>query len=702
MAAKDIEAGRAHVVLRIKDLLSSGLQGIENRLSNFGRTVSLTGAGVFGAGAGIATMFAGVGASLFGAASSFAEAGSKLDDMSQRTGIAASSLSALSYAAQLSGTDIDAVEKSVSKMQKVVSEAVGGSTSAAEAFGHLGLKVSDLAGMNVEQQFSTIANAIADIEEPTMRNAAAMGVFGKSATDIVPMISGDIDALIDEAHALGVVMSDEDVSAAATLGDAFDKIGVVFSGVINTIGAAVAGPLTAIIETVVEIVGVANRWISANRSLVRIIAYLGVGGVVVGSVIAALGVVIVGVGGAFMAASAAISGIVAVFGFMGTVIATVFSPIGVLVAILAGLVGAAFYFRAALFEAFQGLVVWAQPVIDAFSRILWAGEGAVMGVVEALSAGNIQLAGTIAIAALKSMFWQAAHEIPGSATVLASSFGQALLAGRWDLIVGMAMTKAKLWVSDTAAGIGAIWDMLIYGMRTGWNSASTFLASAFLKAVAAINYSFVGLQVMFDALVTGAKIAANAVHGFFTGSSDQAAAQNKKLAEELAARTGKRSEEARTYDTGLQKTLAEDAARTQAQIRKDFETSFMKRAGGGEELRKQLADLENQARTAASDQGVTTAAAAADKARAELDAAISSAADAKAATEKNLDISTNVPGLKTAGNALPKNEARGTFSAAAAMLFGGGSNANEQTAQNTLAMKRYLKDIKDKPGAVFA
>ncbi len=75
-----------------------------------------------------------------------------------------------------------------------------------------------------------IAAAIAKIENPTMRNAAAMGIFGKSATEIVPMIRGDIKGLIGEAKSLGVVMSSADVDAAAKLGDAMDKLGAVVNG----------------------------------------------------------------------------------------------------------------------------------------------------------------------------------------------------------------------------------------------------------------------------------------------------------------------------------------------------------------------------------------------------------------------------------------------------------------------------------------
>ncbi len=702
MAAKDIEAGRAHVVLRLQDLMSQGLDRVERRLFAFGKGVALAGGGLLGMGTGAAAAIGGIGSAIFGAAKSFADAGSKLDDMSQRTGIAGSSLSALSYAAQLSGTDIDAVEKSVSKMQKVLAEAAHGSTSATEALGYLGVKISDLKGMNVEQQFATLANAIAKIDEPTLRNATAMAVFGKSATDIVPMISGDIDNLIDEAHNLGVVMSNEDVAAAAQLGDSFDKIGVVFSSVTNMIGAAVAGPLSDIIERVVVIVGVVNRWLNANRGLVRVLAYILAIGGAVAAAIASLGAILIGVGGSIALAGMALGAIPAVFGAIASVIGFIFSPMGALVAILIGLASTAFYFRAALWEAFQGLLVWMQPVIDAFWRIWESASGAVNGIVSALSSGNIQLAGEIALGALLAMFWQAAAEIPGIGSFLSTGFGQALLAGRWDLIVGIAMTKAKLWVSDTAAGIGAIWDMLVYGIRTGWNMASTFIASAMLKAFAAVNSAIVGLQIMFDGLVTGAKIAAVAIKGFFTGNLEGAKAEGAKLTAEFAERSKKAAAGAISYDQQLQQTLAEDSARTQKGIRGDFEKSFMARATQGQQLRDQLASLEGQARTAATDAGVTNAEQAAVAARKRLQAAIAKANEGKkGGSEEPPKVTMDLPTF-AGSQVLPKVESRGTFSAAAAMAFGGGSSGIDQVATNTRNSNRILKEIRDKKGAAFA
>lgn len=699
MAAKDIEAGRAHVVLRIRDLLTQGLKTAEQRMQRFGRYVA-TSAGIISGGA-----FAGMiwplklAADMEQASVSFevfignAQVAKQLiGDIETMAAKTPFQFDELKDSAQLL-MGFGATSAQVLPMLQMLGDASGGNSERFQrlslAFGQVMAK-GRLMGQEVIQMTEQGFNPLAEMSKLTGKSMATLMKQMEDGLISFPMLVSAFQSATGPGGRFNGMM----IKQSQTLTGLFSSLVDYTKMAARALGDALLPVFKSLVTTGIDL---AKGFATIVRNNIGLVASIGKAVLVVGAVagaFAALGTAVMG--GGFVLGLIG-SGLA----FIGTVLATIFSPLGILIGILAGLAGTAIYFRAAMFEAFQGLVVWAQPVIDAFGRILWAGEGAVQGVVEALSAGNIQLAGTIAVTALKSMFWQAAHEIPGSAAVLASSFGKALLAGRWDLIVGMMMTKAKIWVSDTAQGIGAIWDTLVYGIRTGWNTASTFLASAMLKAVAGINYAFVGLQIMFDTLVTSANMAANAVKGFFTGSSAQVAEQNKKLSEELTARTGKRAEGARTYDTGLQKTLAEDAARTQAKIRQDFEKSFASRAGGGEQLRSQLADLENQARTAASDQGVSTAAAAADKARAELDAAIASAADSKAATEKNLDLSNRVPGLN-ASPSLPKVESRGTFSAAAAIAFGGGSGTMDQVANNTLYTRRYLKEIKDKPGVAFS
>ncbi|MFM7836229.1 MAG: hypothetical protein ACKPJD_30910, partial [Planctomycetaceae bacterium] len=208
---------RAFVELFADDTkLVRGLRAAERRLKAFGESVQSIGKKTMGLGAAI------VGP-IVAAAAAFNEAGSRLDDMSQRTGISVEALSELGYAAQLSGSDLETLEGGVRKMQKFLASAAEGSAGATQALAALGLTVAELQGLSPDQQFEKLADRIAKISDPAMRTAAAMEIFGKTGTNLLPLMqngAAGIQAFRQEAQQLGLVMSTEDAQAAAAFGDA--------------------------------------------------------------------------------------------------------------------------------------------------------------------------------------------------------------------------------------------------------------------------------------------------------------------------------------------------------------------------------------------------------------------------------------------------------------------------------------------------
>jgi hypothetical protein len=180
--AKGIRAGRAFVEVFADDSkLVRGLHRAQARLKAFGM-------GVRNIGLGMMAMGAAVAAPILAAARSFGDFGTKIFDMSKRTGIAAEDLSLLGYAGEQAGTSLEAVEKGVRRMQKSVGDATSGTREAVDSLAELGLTVSDLMGKAPAEQFALIASRLRRITDPTLRTAAAMNLFGKSGTELLPMI----------------------------------------------------------------------------------------------------------------------------------------------------------------------------------------------------------------------------------------------------------------------------------------------------------------------------------------------------------------------------------------------------------------------------------------------------------------------------------------------------------------------------------
>jgi len=202
-SAGGIRAGAAYVELFVKDnRLTKGLAAASARLKAFGAGITGIGTQFLGLGAALATP-------LFAAAKLFADTGDQIAKMSARTGIAVESLSELAFAVSQSGSDLESFESAVRRMQKVLVDAAGGSLAARDTLQKLGLAVADLKALGPEEQFKLLADRLSTIENPALRAALAMDLFGKSGTKLLPLMAGGargIEELQEKARALGLTI----------------------------------------------------------------------------------------------------------------------------------------------------------------------------------------------------------------------------------------------------------------------------------------------------------------------------------------------------------------------------------------------------------------------------------------------------------------------------------------------------------------
>ena len=109
-----IKAGRAFVELFADDSrLVRGLRAAEAKLKAFGQSVMRMGAVIVGLGSAVT-------APMLAAVKVFESAGGAMNDLSQRTGVPVEALSELGYAAQRSGSDINALGNALFRMRRRV------------------------------------------------------------------------------------------------------------------------------------------------------------------------------------------------------------------------------------------------------------------------------------------------------------------------------------------------------------------------------------------------------------------------------------------------------------------------------------------------------------------------------------------------------------------------------------------------------
>jgi len=254
-SSRAIEAARAFVKIFVDDTpLKRGLSTLTTRLAGAAKGV----AGI-AASLGTAAVAGGIGLIVSGmsaAAASvwrFSEAAAGIDDIAQRTGASAESLSQLRYAAEQSGANLEAVEKGMRKLGDVTTQAAGGSKSAAAALASVGLSAEQLLAMPVEDRFLAVAQGISQIQDPAAQASVAMDLLGKSGADLVPMMAdgaGGIRALMAEADKLGMTISGEQAKAAAAFDDKWQGLVATLRNASNVIAVAVLPYLSQMIDLV--------------------------------------------------------------------------------------------------------------------------------------------------------------------------------------------------------------------------------------------------------------------------------------------------------------------------------------------------------------------------------------------------------------------------------------------------------------------
>ncbi len=264
------------IVIQGTDKASKTLGGISSQIDEMGKKMQIAGALMVGAGTAIAGI-------MWKMTDSYTKAGEEIYNMSLRTGIGVEALSELKYMAEQSGSSLESMETSIRAMQRGLLDATMGTGQANLALLRLGLSVQSIMAMKPEDQFWTIANRLAGIEDPTRRAALAMDLFGKSGTDLLPILAeGEIgiEAMKQKAHDLGVVFTEESAVAAKDFQDAMSDLKTAMMGLGGAIAKAIMPSLEDLIEKVTFIVAKFSEWAKVNPGLITII--LGISAALIG------------------------------------------------------------------------------------------------------------------------------------------------------------------------------------------------------------------------------------------------------------------------------------------------------------------------------------------------------------------------------------------------------------------------------------
>lgn len=195
-------------------------------------------------------------------ASDTAQLGDEIDKQSQKLGLSAEAYQEWAFIMEHSGSDIDKMSTSMKKLAEAATEP---SDAVTAAFQKIGMSMDEVAGMSQEELFSATITALQGMESSTERTAIANDLLGKSAMDLGALLNtsaADTEAMRQQVHELGGVMSDDAVKNSAAFQDSLQNLTVSFDGIKNGIASDFLPSLTNMMDGITGVLTGADEGVT--------------------------------------------------------------------------------------------------------------------------------------------------------------------------------------------------------------------------------------------------------------------------------------------------------------------------------------------------------------------------------------------------------------------------------------------------------
>lgn len=231
-----------------KKAYDEGLKGAEKSASSFSTKLK---SGVKTAGKVATASLALVGAGAVGltkklmdTSSATADLGDHIDKQSQKIGISAKAYQEWDFILTHNGASVDSLQASMKNLSNQAAEN-------ADEFAELGISEEYLQSASPEELFERVVKELQGMEQGTKRTALASKLLGKAGTELAPVLnstSEEIEAMRQQAHDLGKVMSDEAVKAGAAYEDSLYNLQTAVGGLKNKLGSSLLPSIVKVMD----------------------------------------------------------------------------------------------------------------------------------------------------------------------------------------------------------------------------------------------------------------------------------------------------------------------------------------------------------------------------------------------------------------------------------------------------------------------
>ena len=205
------------------------------------------------------------GAAIFAFTSKIAQSNDEIAKLAKRTGIDVEALQELGFVAELNGGSFDSMSSSLENLNRIASETARGQGAGVEAFGLLGLSVTDTNGRlkDADDLMLDVADALNQLSTQAEKAELAQKLgIGPDILLSLTQGSAAIRKQREEAKQLGLVIDRDAAAAAEKFVDSMLRVTSIIKGVSSAIGTRLIKQLTPMVDTFVE-------WFKVNKLLIQ-------------------------------------------------------------------------------------------------------------------------------------------------------------------------------------------------------------------------------------------------------------------------------------------------------------------------------------------------------------------------------------------------------------------------------------------------
>ena len=224
---RENESALAGVKREIGDV-DSALRESKVSWQDVGSVVADVGKAIVAAMAAVGAAAVAAGAYLYGMAKETAAAGNAINDYSIRMGMSRSAIQEWDYVLSQNGATLGNLNYGMRRVVAAMGSLDEEGGKVGKAITRLGLDFDEVRNKSPEDAIDAVVRAFQDMEEGADKTALALEIFGQNGgvklAGLLNSTSAEMDEMRQRAHDLGMVMSDDAITAAAEFSNSMDTL----------------------------------------------------------------------------------------------------------------------------------------------------------------------------------------------------------------------------------------------------------------------------------------------------------------------------------------------------------------------------------------------------------------------------------------------------------------------------------------------